>query len=147
MRTPGLTNDNDETQTKTLDRARPAGRKHDVLHCAECFLTSDLWKTVHTNNRDLKQQISHDSEPRDTERNQSGQTDATVSLHQRSRQLTVRSRTLRGFHCDTNTRASSPKVFLENRDRRLVLVFKDVNETNPWKTETIKLLNITQPVS
>lgn len=52
-----------------------------MLHRAECFLTSARPSgTLSTNNRDLKQQISHDYEPRDTERNQSGQKDATVSL-------------------------------------------------------------------
>lgn len=54
-----------------------------MLHCAECFLTSARPSgKLSTNNRDLKQQISHDYEPRDTERNQSGQKDATLSALQ-----------------------------------------------------------------
>lgn len=77
-----MTRHKQRTLTARNAGARPAGRKHNALHRAECFLTSAPSGKLSTNNRDLKQQISHDYEPRDTERNQSGQKDATLSALQ-----------------------------------------------------------------
>lgn len=78
-----MTRHKQRTLTTRNTGARPAGRKHNVLRCAECFLTSARPSgKLSTNNRDLKQQISHDYEPGDTERNQSGQKDATLSALQ-----------------------------------------------------------------